>query len=85
MDKLLNFQFASVQPNFSFLEFMMLQVNSNEEADDIEAFFASRMNPSIVMNLNVSIEKIRIKARWIESVKQEHSLPDLIKQLTHRK
>jgi len=63
----------------------MWQVNSNEEADDIEAFFASRMNPSIVMNLNVSIEKIRIKARWIESVKQEHSLPDLIKQLTHRK
>jgi puromycin-sensitive aminopeptidase len=63
----------------------MWQVNSNEEADDIEAFCASRMNPSIIMNLNLSIEKIRIKARWIESVKQEHSLPNLIKQLIPRK
>ncbi|KEH18421.1 puromycin-sensitive aminopeptidase-like protein [Medicago truncatula] len=69
----------------NFISLIVPRVNSNEEADDIEAFFASRMNPSIVMNLNVSIEKIRIKARWIESVKQEHSLPDLIKQLTQRK
>lgn len=64
---------------------MMWQVNSNEEADEIEAFFASHMNPSIVMNLNLSIEKIRIKARWIQSARQEHSLPDLIKQLAQRK
>jgi puromycin-sensitive aminopeptidase len=63
----------------------MWQVNSNEEANDIEAFFASRMNPSIIMNLNLSIEKIRIKARWIKSVKKEHSLPNVIKRLTPRK
>ncbi|KAF1869710.1 hypothetical protein Lal_00017286 [Lupinus albus] len=60
-------------------------VNSNEKADEIEAFFASNVNPSIVMNLKLSIEQIRIKARWIQSVKQEQSLPDLIKQLAKRK
>lgn len=56
---------------------MFWQVNSNEQAAEIEAFFASHMNPSIVMNLKSSIEQIRIKARWIQSVRQEHSLPDL--------
>ncbi|XP_027337780.1 aminopeptidase M1-like [Abrus precatorius] len=42
-----------------------LMVNSDEKADEIEAFFASRMNHSIVMNLKLSIEQVRIKARWI--------------------
>ncbi|WJX86470.1 hypothetical protein P8452_68776 [Trifolium repens] len=70
----------------NFISQIVPLVKSNdEEADDIEAFCASRMNPSIIMNLNLSIEKIRIKARWIESVKQEHSLPNLIKQLIPRK
>ena len=67
------------------LNFMIWQVNSNEIADEIEAFFASGMNPSIVMNLKLSVEQIRIKARWIQSVRQEHSLPDLIKHLAQRK
>lgn len=84
VNHLLFFQLPSIKP-LDTLNFMMWQVNSNEEADEIEAFVASRVNPSIVMNLNLSIEKIRIKARWIQSVSQEHSLPDLIKQLAQRK
>ncbi|KAK4269134.1 hypothetical protein QN277_022328 [Acacia crassicarpa] len=59
--------------------------NSNERADEIEEFFASRMKPSIAMNLKLSIEQIRIKARWIQSIRQEHSLQDTIKQLVQRK
>ncbi|XP_058750253.1 aminopeptidase M1-like [Vicia villosa] len=69
----------------NFMSQIVPLVNNNEDADDLEAFFGSRVNPSITLNLNLSIEKIRIKARWIESVKQEHSLPDLIKQLSQRK
>ncbi|WJX92160.1 hypothetical protein P8452_73842 [Trifolium repens] len=67
----------------NFISQIVPPVNSNEEADDIEASFASRMNPSIIMNMNLSIEKIRIKARWIESVNQEHSLPNLINHLSN--
>ncbi|KAK7255647.1 hypothetical protein RIF29_29062 [Crotalaria pallida] len=69
----------------NFISRIVPLVNSNEKADEIEAFFASHMNASIVMNLKLSIEQIRNKARWIESVRQEHSLPDLIKQLAQRK
>ncbi|XP_020219267.1 aminopeptidase M1 isoform X1 [Cajanus cajan] len=69
----------------NFIRQIVPLVNSDEKADEIETFFASHMNHSIVMNLKLSIEQIRIKARWIRSVEQEHSLPDLIKQLAQRK
>ncbi|GLT60800.1 hypothetical protein SLA2020_335500 [Shorea laevis] len=58
---------------------------SNEKADEIEDFFASRMNPSFGMNLKRSIEQVRIKARWVENIKREQSLQDLLKRLAHRK
>ncbi|KAF2323598.1 hypothetical protein GH714_036269 [Hevea brasiliensis] len=54
---------------------------SNEKADEVEEFFATRANPSIAMNLKQSIEKVRIKARWIASIKQENSLQELVKKL----
>ncbi|EOY27183.1 Aminopeptidase M1, putative [Theobroma cacao] len=58
---------------------------SNEKADEIEEFFMSRMRPSFAMNLKRSIEQVRIKAHWAESIKQEQqSLQDLLKQLAHR-
>ncbi|XP_057455124.1 aminopeptidase M1-like isoform X2 [Lotus japonicus] len=69
----------------NFISQIVPLTNSNEEANGIEAFFASHANPSIIMNLNLSIEQIRIKARWIQSVRLELSLPDLIKQLAQRK
>ncbi|KAK7349272.1 hypothetical protein VNO77_06514 [Canavalia gladiata] len=69
----------------NFISEIVPLVSSDEKADEVEAFFASHMNHSFVMNLKLSIEQIRIKARWIRSVRQEHSLPDLIKQLAHRK
>ncbi|KAK2965607.1 hypothetical protein RJ640_008448 [Escallonia rubra] len=54
---------------------------SHEKADEVEAFFASRMHPSFAMNLRQSIEKVRIKARWVDNIKQEESLKDLVKGL----
>ncbi|OMO70683.1 Peptidase M1, alanine aminopeptidase/leukotriene A4 hydrolase [Corchorus capsularis] len=57
---------------------------SHEKADEIEEFFVSRMRPTFAMNLKQSIEQVRIKARWVESLKQEQqSLQDLLKQLAH--
>ncbi|KAK3013476.1 hypothetical protein RJ639_009784 [Escallonia herrerae] len=54
---------------------------SHEKADEVEAFFASRMHLSFAMNLRQSIEKVRIKARWVDNIRQEESLKDLVKGL----
>ncbi|WOG89386.1 hypothetical protein DCAR_0208624 [Daucus carota subsp. sativus] len=54
---------------------------SHTKADEVEAFFADRINPSFAMNLKQSIEQIRIKARLVEKMKQEESLKELVKEL----
>ncbi|XP_008447628.2 aminopeptidase M1-like [Cucumis melo] len=54
---------------------------SNEEADEIEEFFATRPHEAVAMDLKQSLEQVRIKARWVEFIRQDHSLPDLIKKL----
>jgi puromycin-sensitive aminopeptidase len=61
----------------------MWQFCSNEKADEIEEFFESRTHPSFGMNLKRSIERVRIKARWVENIKREQSLQDLLKRLAH--
>jgi hypothetical protein len=61
------------------------QFCSNEKADEIEEFFASRMHPAFGMNLKRSIEQVRIKARWVENIKREQSLQDLLKRLARKK
>ncbi|XP_059641854.1 aminopeptidase M1-like [Cornus florida] len=54
---------------------------SHEKADEIEAFFANRVTPAIAMNLTQSIEKVRIKARWVENIGQEEFLEELVANL----
>ncbi|XP_031251964.1 aminopeptidase M1-like isoform X1 [Pistacia vera] len=56
---------------------------SNEKADEVESFFRNHVNLGIEKILMQSIERVRIKARWIEGIKQEHSLPILLMQLAH--
>ncbi|CAL1376580.1 unnamed protein product [Linum trigynum] len=57
---------------------------SHEKADEIETFFTEHGTGAIEMNLKQSIEKVRIKARWAESiVKQESSIEELVQQLTY--
>lgn len=62
----------------------MRQFCSDEKADEVESFFANHVNPGIDKILKQSIEHVRIKARWIEAIKQEHSLPNLLMQLAQR-
>jgi len=62
----------------------IFQFSSNEKADEVEAFFANRTTPAFAMNLKQSIEQIRIKARWVQNIKQEESLPELVKQLASK-
>ncbi|MFS8016705.1 putative membrane alanyl aminopeptidase [Helianthus anomalus] len=43
--------------------------NSDEMAEDVEEFFSNQVTPSFVRILKQSIEKIRIKARWIDKIR----------------
>ncbi|GAB4842590.1 hypothetical protein Ancab_012566 [Ancistrocladus abbreviatus] len=58
--------------------------SSHQMADEVDEFFTRHPNPSIAMTVNQSIEKIRIKARWVNHIKQEPSLQELINRLAGR-
>ncbi|KAK3220440.1 hypothetical protein Dsin_014410 [Dipteronia sinensis] len=58
-----------------------LKLSSNEKAEEVKAFFASHENPAIDKHVKQTIVHILIKTRWIQSIRQEQSLPDLINQL----
>nr|XP_011467403.1 PREDICTED: aminopeptidase M1-like [Fragaria vesca subsp. vesca] len=58
---------------------------SNEKAAEVEEFFASRVHPSFAMTLKQSIEQVRIKARWVQGLRQEQSIQELVKQLAGKK
>ncbi|KAI3455597.1 hypothetical protein Pfo_012260 [Paulownia fortunei] len=58
---------------------------SHDMANEVEAFFASHPLPSITLNLKQSLELVRIKARWIEHIKQEQELlGELVKGLASK-
>ncbi|KZV19999.1 hypothetical protein F511_26757 [Dorcoceras hygrometricum] len=54
---------------------------SLEMADEVETFFKNHPVPSVEMNLKQSLELVRIKARWVEHIKQEQEiLKGLVKE-----
>lgn len=58
---------------------------SHEMADEIEAFFAPRMDPSFAMNVKQGVEIVRIKARWADYIKQDAVLEEVVSQLASQK
>ncbi|MFS7974548.1 putative membrane alanyl aminopeptidase [Helianthus anomalus] len=66
-----------------FIRDIVTPFSSHEMAEEVEEFFSNRVTPSFVRILKQSIEKIRIKAKWIEKIRQEESLiPKLTRGLT---
>ncbi|KAD4889372.1 hypothetical protein E3N88_21445 [Mikania micrantha] len=66
-----------------FIRDIVAPFSSHEMAVEVEEFFSSRVTPSFVRILKQSIEHIRIKARWIEKIRQEESLiPKFTRGLT---
>ncbi|XP_073141119.1 aminopeptidase M1-like [Henckelia pumila] len=58
---------------------------SVEMADEVETFFKNHGVPSVDMNLKQSLELVRIKARWMEHIKQEQDiLKELVKELARK-
>ncbi|TXG68453.1 hypothetical protein EZV62_003388 [Acer yangbiense] len=67
-----------------FVREIVTPLSSNEKAEEVEVFFGSHVNPAVDKILKQSIERVLIKARSIQSIKQEQSLPDLVNQLLRK-
>jgi puromycin-sensitive aminopeptidase len=57
------------------------QFTSEEKAAEVSEFFATRVKPSFERALKQSLERVRISARWIESIKREPNLARTVHQL----
>lgn len=58
------------------------QFASLEKAKEVEEFFATRSKPSMARTLKQSIERVHINATWVESVRKEDNLTQLVAQLS---
>ncbi|KAF7047190.1 hypothetical protein CFC21_056144 [Triticum aestivum] len=54
---------------------------SEEKAAEVSEFFTTRVKPSFERALKQSLERVRISARWIDSIKSEPSLAQTVQQL----
>lgn len=68
-----------------FFCFLLAQFTSLEKAKEVEEFFDSHPMPAIVRTLKQSLERVNINANWVQSVKNEKGLADVIKELAYRK
>ncbi|XP_042408364.1 aminopeptidase M1-like [Zingiber officinale] len=67
-----------------FISYTVSQFASDEKANEIEEFFASRTKPSIARTVKQSIERVRNNAKWIKSIRSEESLAQTIKELANK-
>ncbi|CAL9102193.1 unnamed protein product [Musa textilis] len=68
-----------------FISSIVSPFNSDEKANEIEEFFASRTKPSIARTVKQSIERVRNNAKWVKSIRSEQSLGDIVKELANKK
>ncbi|KAG0454695.1 hypothetical protein HPP92_023987 [Vanilla planifolia] len=69
----------------SFVSRVVSSFSSEEKAVEIEEFFASRITPAISRTLKQSLERVRVNANWVRSIRRESSLAEVVKQLAYRK
>lgn len=68
-----------------FVSSVVSSFSSDEMADEIGEFFASKVTPAISRTLRQSLERVRIHANWVRSIRSETALADVIKELASRK
>ncbi|KAK9081553.1 hypothetical protein Syun_030877 [Stephania yunnanensis] len=68
-----------------FISAVVSPFSSHEKAAEVEEFFASRSKTSIDRTLKQSLERVRINANWVRSVREENSLPEAVQELAYRK
>ncbi|KAG9459294.1 hypothetical protein H6P81_003802 [Aristolochia fimbriata] len=68
-----------------FISWIVTPFSSEDKADEIDAFFSTRVMPSIAMTLKQSIERVRINAKWVCKVREDHSLEKVVAALASGK
>ncbi|WOL09047.1 hypothetical protein Cni_G17800 [Canna indica] len=68
-----------------FVSSIVSPFSSDEKASEIEQFFVTRTKPSISRTVKQSIERVRNNAKWVESIRSDESLGDIVKELANRK
>ncbi|KAH7681919.1 Peptidase M1 alanine aminopeptidase/leukotriene A4 hydrolase protein [Dioscorea alata] len=68
-----------------FISSIVSPFSSDEKAKEIEAFFRTRVEPSISRTLKQSLERVRNNARWINYIKNDNELGEVVRELAHRK
>ncbi|KAF7084371.1 hypothetical protein CFC21_088013 [Triticum aestivum] len=67
-----------------FITVTVSPLATDEKGDEAEEFFKSRTKASIARTVKQSIERVRIKAKWVKSTKGEADLGNVLKQLAHK-
>lgn len=60
------------------------QLATDEHGDEAEEFFKSRTKANIARTVKQSIERVRINAQWVKSIKAEADLGNVLKKLAHK-
>lgn len=68
-----------------FISAIVSPFSSEEKAKEVEEFFATRSKPSIARTLKQSIERVLINAKWVQSIRKEGELEEVVKELAYRK
>ncbi|XP_072959733.1 aminopeptidase M1-A-like isoform X2 [Typha angustifolia] len=67
-----------------FISSTVSPFSSDEKADEIEEFFVSRAKPNISRTVKQSIERVRINAKWVQSIRNEKCLGDVVKEIAKK-
>ncbi|CAN6819330.1 unnamed protein product [Brassica oleracea] len=65
-----------------FISAVVSPFASFEKAKEVEEFFAMRSKPSMARTLKQSIERVHINANWVESIRKEDNLTQLVAHLS---
>lgn len=57
------------------------QFTSEEKAAEVSEFFDGRVKPSFERALKQSLERVRISAKWIDSIRSEPTLAQAVQEL----
>ncbi|KAA8528872.1 hypothetical protein F0562_036227 [Nyssa sinensis] len=68
-----------------FISATVSPFSSYDKANEVGEFFASRTKPSIARNLKQSIERVHINAKWVQSIRDEKHLAEVVKELAYKK
>ncbi|OVA04489.1 Peptidase M1 [Macleaya cordata] len=68
-----------------FVSAVVSPFSSSDKAAEVEEFFATRTKPFIARTLKQSLERVHINTKWVQSIRDEKSFGEVVKELAYRK